>query len=966
MSRLIFEGNTTERFGEVFPKPFIEEVRVFDNLIETDVGLYFEIEEGKDATTFLQETGLSSLRIHLQFEPEARLTADLNSNRPLGKLLANYVTPPPPSVDGLEFGSGPPALADDGFADHAFFYNSEGKKFIKFYMTIQSDSPSQRQLNTGAIYIYCITFFSLEQSVLTNPEQYKGQYSDIAYEKVYNADGTLNVDRQEVYLEADGNYYSKMPLMSLDRNYRKTNIINSRQVASRIQSVIQPFVGSIEDADLISSTIQEHQNKSKFLIALQRRVNRFENKTATTVGGSLYGQLVDEISAINNILLGSDILQKRLQFNKIKDRRTERALVANESDITAASTEALATPTRNVDYAFFPLHPLVYRNLETNVPAKDFAFEEEAFIATKAYLFFDYEKALNYKSNISQVFNPYNILELYGKNSLNELFPVHAARCLLSGTSGQKELRFYDNYYYRTNQEEFGSYEFNRYSVDGSAVYQNSYSYLFNGAEKYIFTENFVERAFDTGNTLGDYRLRCYELDYLKQYSYVHDLESLVLHIDINDKTLSFYESQIRLPFQILNQQLNTYLDFAKEFCSYNNIDGRFNDFFLSAVENHFSEPYPWERAPLMYYSVFSLIYASWNFDGDTPTTRRTDGVPVDLDGIKDATLVKMKEISPAAGDLESLEGFVNDFDSLYRNLLGERGFFSTHLSLYTDPETSRDGRISLSLSTPDESKTISSNPFIVNTVLIDTDLSVVNPETADQTFYELTGFTKNVNFFNRSYDEIEQIINYFYITSDYLVTFKVNEIYRGVTREIRDEREKSFTSFFVENINGPSPGDLAPGPDQAQSMADQLEELIFPLFNDFHQTLYDLIPARLREYDDGRTLSGDNTDTDGIRPIEQWKAMWSTIENTGDAIELEMCNRRQYDKKGRRTDEDAENSKRPITNRIFFNVLPTPLKEYFGTLLYNYYVYSYYINRQGISLKDFMNLILPDGRKVS
>ena len=47
MSRLIFEGNTTERFGEVFPKPFIEEVRVFDNLIETDVGLYFEIEESR-------------------------------------------------------------------------------------------------------------------------------------------------------------------------------------------------------------------------------------------------------------------------------------------------------------------------------------------------------------------------------------------------------------------------------------------------------------------------------------------------------------------------------------------------------------------------------------------------------------------------------------------------------------------------------------------------------------------------------------------------------------------------------------------------------------------------------------------------------------------------------------------------------------------------------------------------------
>tara|TARA_Y100000592_G_scaffold30536_2_gene48652 strand:+ start:63562 stop:66453 length:2892 start_codon:yes stop_codon:yes gene_type:complete len=963
MSRLIFEGDTTERFGDIFPKPFIEEIRVFDNLIETDVGLYFETEEGKDAVTFLEETGLSSLKINLQFEPEERFNQYLDGNRPLSTLLGEAISSrtgtPAPS-----FFEQPPTLGDDGFADHAFFYNSEGKKFIKFYMTIQSDSATEGQLAAGPLYLTCMTFFGSVSQIINNPEQYKEQYSDIAYEKVYNADGTLNVERQEVYLEADGNYYSKIPLMSLDRNYRKTNIINSQQVASRIQSVIQPFVGSIEDADLISSTIQEHQNKPKFLVALQRRVNRFENKTATTVGGSLYGQLVDEISAINNILLGSDILQKRLQFNKIKDRRTERALVANESDITAANTEGLAILS-SIDHLFFPLIPLMYRNLETNVPAKDFAFPEEAYIANKAYLFFDYEKALNYKSNISEIFNPYNILELYGKNSLNKLFPVHTARCLLSSTSGQTELRFYDNYYYRTNQEEFGSYEFDHRSLDGNAVYLPSYSYLFNGADRYTFLEKFVERAFDTGDTLGDYRLRCYELDYLKQYSYVNDFETLALNIDISDKTMSFYETEIRAPFQILNEQLSRYLSFAEEFCSYNNLDGRFNDFFLSALENEFSEPYPWDRSPLVYYSVFALIYASWNFDGDTPTTRRTDGTPVDLEGIKDATLVKMKEISPDAGDLESLRGFVNNFNNLYENFLGYNGFLNNTLSLY---DLTGDPAVVPEIVKSNDSITISSAPFVVNTVLIDTDLSVVNPSTDDQDFYELTAFRGPR--LNRSsakdYGEIEQMIKNFPLLSDYKVTFKVNEIYRGVTTNIRDEREKSFVDFYVENITGDHVGDIAPGPDQVQSMADQLEELIFPLFIDFYQTLYDLIPAELREYDDGRTQSNDNTDTDGITPEEQWAAMWSTIENTGDTIEREMCNRRQYDKMGRRTDQDAENNMRPVTNRIFFNVLPKTLKEYFGALLYNYYIYSYYIDRRGISLKDFMNLILPNENKVS
>ena len=42
MSRLIFEGNTRERFGDLFPRPIIEEIKVFDNNIEVDVALYFE------------------------------------------------------------------------------------------------------------------------------------------------------------------------------------------------------------------------------------------------------------------------------------------------------------------------------------------------------------------------------------------------------------------------------------------------------------------------------------------------------------------------------------------------------------------------------------------------------------------------------------------------------------------------------------------------------------------------------------------------------------------------------------------------------------------------------------------------------------------------------------------------------------------------------------------------------------
>ena len=63
MSRLIFEGDTTERFGRYFPKPFIEEVRAYDTVIQTDVGLYFQIDEDVQVTEFLNDTELENLTI---------------------------------------------------------------------------------------------------------------------------------------------------------------------------------------------------------------------------------------------------------------------------------------------------------------------------------------------------------------------------------------------------------------------------------------------------------------------------------------------------------------------------------------------------------------------------------------------------------------------------------------------------------------------------------------------------------------------------------------------------------------------------------------------------------------------------------------------------------------------------------------------------------------------------------------
>ena len=43
MSRLIYDGNTVERFGKTIPTPFIEKIKIYEDEIEADISIYLHI-----------------------------------------------------------------------------------------------------------------------------------------------------------------------------------------------------------------------------------------------------------------------------------------------------------------------------------------------------------------------------------------------------------------------------------------------------------------------------------------------------------------------------------------------------------------------------------------------------------------------------------------------------------------------------------------------------------------------------------------------------------------------------------------------------------------------------------------------------------------------------------------------------------------------------------------------------------
>jgi hypothetical protein len=754
MSRLIFEGDTTERFGRLFPKPFIEEIRVFDNYIDADIALYFEIEEDKTVTDFLSETGLDSLLIYTGVTTEVQLNGEGLITQLVGLSggLSQFIESLQFKLSSLE------AIGEQNIfnelqvlssAQTSFFYNTNGKKFVKFLIT---DSTNKNYDFDGdgfgadvaeillARYLICLTFYpdsnfsevigydstsmsSTEQAfvdrLMENKNLFSNQFSDVSYEKVLNSDQSLSTERQIVYIQSDGNYYTKTPLLSIDRIYRKTDLINHNQVISRIQTIINPFVGQIEEADLISLNLQQNVNSPRLLLAIQRNINNFSNKSTVTTTGGLYADLVDAVVDINNTLIGSEKVEKRLEAgSKIKDFRQLKLISTEQLKIPISmrrlNVDSLGRNFLSLPFLTRQVLPLVQAaGMSSGRDLDDFIIENTGYVT------FDYEKALNYKSNISEFFNPYNILHIFGQNCLNKYFYIREVVIKkMTGTDlntnaielkTDSDPQFSEDLVRRNMQIQI--------NAQGNFLSKTFYP---QNSEAVRIESRLAERAAGALRGRNNYRLRVFEFTNLESVEQAVDAGKYIIEISIVDRTMAFFLEHFHDKMFDLLEELKQYLFFAEQFCSYNNIDGRFNDFFSTAMGNQFSEPFVWEEAPKFYYALFSIINMSWH-DGDVRSTRKKDGSLSSLEQLSNLAIVTNRQINPTSGNLNDLRIFVQNFEQFYNDYIGYGSAWSDQI--YVANGTS-DQDISLS---PDvltqTNKTLTTQSSIVTEIIDSYDL---------------------------------------------------------------------------------------------------------------------------------------------------------------------------------------------------------------------------------------------------
>ena len=720
MSRLIFEGNTRERFGRLYPKPFIEEVRAFNEIAEIDIALYFQVDlendyggtldndaNRADIENFMDVTGIDQLRVHPGFMKKQSFDnlRNTDGNIKILSLIVEYLTGTTTGAALNSAGREPSKLIDLS-PDYSFFYNSEGKKFVKFSFTIEKNYQSfldARQETT----LFCITFYKFDEEVLSSSPLKNSQYSAISYEPFLNSDGGFVYGTKNVYVDANEVFYGQTPIKDLAGQYKKSLPIGHQQISNIVQQEITPYVGSVAEADVVSYTLQELSDDPNLLMKLKQDVAGFTNKSSATTIGALYLRLVDIISNLDSLIREQEPLTaKRVLNQKIVDQTEGLISLGTVTPIQ----EAPPFPISQDEY--YISSPYGSRQFIPIIDPRDLSgdnqkINEELAVVNKSYHFFDFERAINYRSKISEFFNIYNLYQIFNSRGVNQFYKISriAVRKTMIDIDSRPPSRS-DNAPTRPNTgEDTSGVEIIRRNVlrmgvddpetdvnttsqgvptnlpdifkrviykkiaPGCLASVNDYENLSATRDPQPTTRisHIAERAFDTvQGDIQNYRMKFYEVVEYETGIQSGDRPKHQLRIFVNDTTMQFYFHNIYSRIIIAFAKFEEYARLAEQFCSYNNIDGRFNDFFVQAVEEQFNQPFPWLEAPLVYYSFRALLEASYDdLSSFGSSNRRRDGTLINEQALKDLIKVERARLSPISGDLQSVLDFVDKFREL-------------------------------------------------------------------------------------------------------------------------------------------------------------------------------------------------------------------------------------------------------------------------------------------------------------
>jgi len=731
MSNIIFKGNAIKNFGEFYPNIYIDRVVVRNNgtdnvFLDISYTLLFHVtdEFNKEDIIELLETVnfyfavSNNKQDNKQLLTREELVADIKNSfkfyddfTPRTGFMTQEVSETlfyPFTKENIIQN-----LNNDLFSDDVYDSNDRQVLIVNSEETINYKTENKTRSH---IYLYAFTslynsesFAELNRDTTNTPAIYDLSISEVSYEKIFSPNLNILTQIQEVYFDVQREKYPDVPILSLGGVYYKTETVTREEIISKVTNLTKRFTSKLsvgplsETIDSINYVIDTFGASAEFLIQLDRVRKSFPNKTNNNRLGNLYAALSRLLLNINSSFLdGERLTKERIITGKVIDRREEPRV----TDSVPSFSESSEFIPRD---GFF-----IERNRLSYDEAQDLS-------SNGGFFFFRFESLLKNSSKLSQILNVEKLLE----------FPVPSRQeDLRTLLFSMLKLRRVGMAKYQISTGELLS--FNQIQFDLETRTKNPFGGAVapKGVEnsERFSVEQFLKENFSFAQGPTPEIMFVYEFLDLDAYPAVYELEQneqfggmrfkYLLEIELDDGTMTMASLIDRLLIQAISL-LSGYYDLATEICSYNNIQNRFNNFFVEKINDEYPDgtPTPWEMSVYMYSLVTYVLTDNFESVQDVQKFSRN----------------LIKTISPESGTLEAIS-----------NLLLEMERFNDELFSSGTPYSNKKQEL---MSTTNE--IILNSRFDVNVLTQDTARLATEAELEIQSILELFDYYDKIKVTN-------------------------------------------------------------------------------------------------------------------------------------------------------------------------------------------------------------------------
>jgi len=500
---------------------------------------------------------------------------------------------------------------------------------------------------------------------------------------VFFKDGSIAPPDRTIFVTAGGTIVED-PIMGLDLLYHYSDKIAIPDMIA----YFKPLTGTSEDTtlqtmlDSLLTILETNGDDPQLLVKINTFLQSFADKSSVTAIGQFYGRVLARLTKANTAV--------------IKGPRAVRQLVNNPTVIDLRGTSGTSTYSNAFSGDEIIATDFIYTNFVAANRLIGSIGETEECLVDQGSFFFDFEKLLKQKSNLSEHLNVQKVEDLFGSTALCNRFYIEnvtmeVVSSFSDGVQASLSLDF-DLNDRNIPSSSFGIYK-DRGREDPSSLADQ---YVVEDLDMlpYLYLRNFnlVNDSLNTLNNDRFYKLMCFQYQHvIKDYNWSRSSRSrheggssytyfnfdkdyyYRINIRMRDSTNTIYVDLYNLAYEI-QELLQEYSDLASEACSYNETDDFFNQFFIRGVEARYSENpsgAPWIKAAFMYTYLEDL----WNnsYGGD-----------------QDEILSQAKNLSatvgPNGGTLTALNGLIENYEGLMARLFPDavEGTLNLHFNIYT------------------------------------------------------------------------------------------------------------------------------------------------------------------------------------------------------------------------------------------------------------------------------------------